>query len=254
MTTFASSNILRFMSDVLCLLLPFCVCTVTVGSIGGDWVLITLSCLQAAAPQFKSNSTNGFDSKSDSTEVAPKRERRGLAGLIVAIVVVIIVELAVAGIEYGISTSCVAGDTTMRKLDEETKTETSTAVRDLNRGDVVLGAAGGDLTPTYCKVETVGFFGNGSVYGNYTDHHFMLDNSTKEVHAHGTLLPYCRAVCFVGFSDYYPSFGAFSMVTPISPRVSSNCTVARYCVVYNHEATHLRSHSVSASRATRGSV
>jgi len=59
-------------------------------------------------------------------------------------------------------------------------------VRDLAPGDIIRGAAGDNLRPTYCAVEAIGGFGYGAVYGDYTDHNYLLKNGTKSVVAAGT--------------------------------------------------------------------
>jgi hypothetical protein len=57
-------------------------------------------------------------------------------------------------------------------------------VRTLTVGDTIRGLDK-DLNPTDCLVQAIGNFGNGTVYGNYTDDHSILDPLTNTVTATG---------------------------------------------------------------------
>lgn len=83
-------------------------------------------------------------------------------------------------------TSCLAGNAIMEQFHPADGTTSAVRVRDIARGDVIRGAAGDDLRPTYCTVEAIGGFGYGAVYGDYTDHHYLLDNSTRSIVAAGS--------------------------------------------------------------------
>mmetsp|Transcript_19386 Transcript_19386/g.57645 ORF Transcript_19386/g.57645 Transcript_19386/m.57645 type:complete len:761 (+) Transcript_19386:267-2549(+) len=82
--------------------------------------------------------------------------------------------------------SCISGDAELPRLDVATGHVSKVQVRKIEEGDVVQGAVGDNLVPEFCTVEAIGSFGYGPVYGNYTDHHLLLDNATKSVVAHGT--------------------------------------------------------------------
>lgn len=84
------------------------------------------------------------------------------------------------------SLSCVAGTNHVHKY--QGKTETSVEVRTLRVGDVIAGACGEHLKLSQCKVAAIGFFGRGRVHGGFTADHYMLDNATKSLTVHGTLI------------------------------------------------------------------
>eukprot|EP00036_Acanthoecidae_sp_10tr_P018866 CAMPEP_0206311872 /NCGR_PEP_ID=MMETSP0106_2-20121207/13693_1 /ASSEMBLY_ACC=CAM_ASM_000206 /TAXON_ID=81532 /ORGANISM="Acanthoeca-like sp., Strain 10tr" /LENGTH=981 /DNA_ID=CAMNT_0053743145 /DNA_START=151 /DNA_END=3096 /DNA_ORIENTATION=+ len=87
--------------------------------------------------------------------------------------------------------SCLSGDALVERvgggsLGSATATTSAVQVRDLAPGDVVRGASGDALRPAFCTVEAVGGFGYGTVYGDYTDHHYLIDSATKTVVPAGT--------------------------------------------------------------------
>jgi hypothetical protein len=47
-------------------------------------------------------------------------------------------------------------------------------VRNLTVGDTIRGLDK-DLNPANCLVQDIGPYGNGTVYGNYTDDHYILN-------------------------------------------------------------------------------
>lgn len=57
-------------------------------------------------------------------------------------------------------------------------------VKDLKIGDTILGLDENRL-PAECTVEAVGLFGYGTLYGNYTEDHFVLDTGSDKVQMHG---------------------------------------------------------------------
>ena len=54
---------------------------------------------------------------------------------------------------------------------------TVTIVKELAVGDKIEGLDA-DKQPALCTVEAIGQFGHGTLYGNYTEDHFVLDPAT----------------------------------------------------------------------------
>jgi len=80
--------------------------------------------------------------------------------------------------------SCVSGNTgILSKTDSEAK-ESITQVRNLRNGDIVRGFDS-NMKPTSCKVEAIGSFGTGEVYGNYTSDHFVYKPDSGKIEEHG---------------------------------------------------------------------
>ncbi len=63
-----------------------------------------------------------------------------------------------------------------------------TKVKDIKIGDTVRGYDA-DLSPTTCKVEAIGSFGVGAVYGNYTADHYVFNPYFGTVEQHGMTGP-----------------------------------------------------------------
>ena len=57
-------------------------------------------------------------------------------------------------------------------------------VQNLAIGDSIKGLDE-NKDPMTCSVKAIGYFGEGEVFGNYTDHHYVLDSSNNVVKAHG---------------------------------------------------------------------
>lgn len=81
--------------------------------------------------------------------------------------------------------SCISGSAQVQRLNPTNGAVASVAVRELTEGDTIRGVVGDDLEPTFCHVETIGNFGYGPVYGDYTDHHLLIDSSNKAIVPHG---------------------------------------------------------------------
>ncbi len=64
------------------------------------------------------------------------------------------------------------------------KSKQITKVRDLQVDNIILGLDESKQVKE-CRVEAVGSFGFGPVYGNYTDDHFVLNPTTGDVEVHG---------------------------------------------------------------------
>jgi len=78
--------------------------------------------------------------------------------------------------------SCVSGNTgIMTKSKRGSKV---IQVRNLRVGDMVPGLDV-NMKPTSCKVEAIGSFGSGVVYGNYTSDHFVFNSKSRKVEEHG---------------------------------------------------------------------
>lgn len=91
------------------------------------------------------------------------------------------------------SSSCMSGNIGLPKVmhvtsGQETLIEESsisvTKLTDLHVGDFIQGFDE-QLQPTTCKVEAIGQFGHGPLYGNYTDDHFIYNPTTNMVEEHG---------------------------------------------------------------------
>lgn len=83
--------------------------------------------------------------------------------------------------------ACVSGDATVINVQNESRELVE--VRDLQRGDLVTGVHGLDISDSVvCVVEGIGSFGNGTVYGNYTHDHFMINTTTMTVEPHGMFI------------------------------------------------------------------
>mmetsp|Transcript_5042 Transcript_5042/g.5848 ORF Transcript_5042/g.5848 Transcript_5042/m.5848 type:complete len:677 (-) Transcript_5042:124-2154(-) len=87
------------------------------------------------------------------------------------------------------SFSCIAGDTGILSKGKNEIVESITLVRDLKIGDYVHGVDKKKKSTT-CKIEAIGSFGTGPVYGNYTDDHFVYNETSKKVQVHGETGPY----------------------------------------------------------------
>jgi hypothetical protein len=73
--------------------------------------------------------------------------------------------------------SCMSGDTRVgiQSINETLNNLTLfKTVRDLSIGDTIRGLDK-DLNPADCLVQAIGPYGNGTVYGNYTDDHYILN-------------------------------------------------------------------------------
>ena len=57
-------------------------------------------------------------------------------------------------------------------------------VQDLTIGDSIKGLDE-NQDPTTCFVKAIGYFGEGQVFGNYTDHHYVLEDSSNDVKING---------------------------------------------------------------------
>lgn len=77
--------------------------------------------------------------------------------------------------------SCVAGNTVVVVGSEP---KVTTKVMDLAVGDTVQGFDS-EMNPTECKVEAIGKFGEGPIYGGYTDDHYIYNPATNMVEEHG---------------------------------------------------------------------
>lgn len=89
------------------------------------------------------------------------------------------------------SPSCVSGELELLLADDTEPDNNNDIhkkqVMDLETGDIVQGLDG-EMNPSPCRVEAVGPFGLGPVYGNYTDDHFVLalsDENTFVLEQHG---------------------------------------------------------------------
>jgi len=80
---------------------------------------------------------------------------------------------------------CVSGDTGIYSEDEN-GVESVKVVSELKVGDAVRGFDS-NLNKTSCKVEAIGQFGTGDVYGNYTADHFIFNTKTDKIEPYGTL-------------------------------------------------------------------
>jgi len=78
--------------------------------------------------------------------------------------------------------SCISGDTGI--LSKTNDTIAVTQVRDLLIGDRVNGFDS-EMNPTSCKIEAIGSFGTGRVYGNYTPDHLVFNPDSRKVERHG---------------------------------------------------------------------
>jgi hypothetical protein len=88
--------------------------------------------------------------------------------------------------------SCVAGETGVVSVDvDDINVDKNNAitriikVKNLKVGDMIRGYDA-DLNPTQCRVEAVGNFGTGEVFGNYTSSHYMFNEKSKVIEEHGT--------------------------------------------------------------------
>lgn len=57
-------------------------------------------------------------------------------------------------------------------------------VKNLKIGDLIYGYDS-DLNPVQCRVEAVGSFGSGVVFGNYTSSHYLFNAQSKVIEEHG---------------------------------------------------------------------
>lgn len=80
--------------------------------------------------------------------------------------------------------SCISGNAGIITTKKDSKEEAVVQVRDLDVGDTVRGYDK-KMNPTSCKVEAIGSFGEGTVYGNYTADHFVYNDDTKKLQEHG---------------------------------------------------------------------
>lgn len=80
--------------------------------------------------------------------------------------------------------SCVAGNTGIISVPKNSKKKSVVQVRDLQVGDRVKGYDF-KMKPKSCKVEAIGSFGIGEVYGNYTSDHYVYNNKRKTIVEHG---------------------------------------------------------------------
>jgi len=80
--------------------------------------------------------------------------------------------------------SCVSGKTGILTKHKKGSKESITQVRDLEVGDTVRGFDS-KMKAASCKVEAIGSFGEGVVYGNYTSDHFVFNPKSEKVEEHG---------------------------------------------------------------------
>ena len=83
--------------------------------------------------------------------------------------------------------SCMSGETGVVVLEENNIPKGDSVVvkvRDLTTNDSIQGLDE-NRQPTTCKIEAVGNFGVGPVYGNYTDGHYILNPDTGNIEQHG---------------------------------------------------------------------
>jgi len=80
--------------------------------------------------------------------------------------------------------SCISGDAGIVTKKEDSEEETVVQVRNLGVGDTVRGYDS-NLKPGLCKVEAIGSFETGTVYGNYTADHFVYNPKTNSLQEHG---------------------------------------------------------------------
>ena len=85
------------------------------------------------------------------------------------------------------SGSCMSGNTGLIKVNtQKTKSQSSevTKLIDLEIGDSIRGYDE-FMRPSTCKVEAIGQFGFGPLYGNYTDDHFIYNPTNNMIEEHG---------------------------------------------------------------------
>jgi len=80
--------------------------------------------------------------------------------------------------------SCISGNAGIVTKKKDSREELVVQVRDLRIGDTVRGYDN-ELKPALCKVEAIGRFGTGTVYGNYTTDHFVYNSGKKRLQEHG---------------------------------------------------------------------
>jgi len=77
--------------------------------------------------------------------------------------------------------SCMSGNTGLFTDGDKSQV---TKLKELNEGDNIQGFDE-KMEPMQCKVEAVGTFGFGYLYGNYTQGHFIFNPNTKMIQQHG---------------------------------------------------------------------
>jgi len=82
------------------------------------------------------------------------------------------------------TSSCISGSTGILSKTNGADKVSVTQVRDLQIGDRVRGLDS-EMNPTSCKVEAIGGFGTGDVYGNYTAEHFVFNPNSRKIEEHG---------------------------------------------------------------------
>lgn len=84
--------------------------------------------------------------------------------------------------------SCVSGDTGVFKVNDDDSVTVIT-LKEAEPGDKVKGLDE-DLNDAVCEVEALGYWGKGSLYGNYTASHYVYDESSGDIVEHGEVGEY----------------------------------------------------------------
>jgi len=83
--------------------------------------------------------------------------------------------------------SCIAGRTRVVRAKHPDSVELSSnviKVKNLKIGDLIRGYDSG-LNPAQCRVEAIGSFGSGVVFGNYTSSHYLFNPHSKVIEENG---------------------------------------------------------------------
>jgi len=136
---------------------------------------------------------------------------------------------------------CMSGNTGIVKVNED---ESTTIVPLLNAapGDKVKGLDD-KLQDATCVVQSIGYWGPGELYGNYTSNHFVYDSSRGGIVEHGEVGDYSSEDQYVLLSScplvLDESGGAFTpidtFVWPLNLEVDASSVIpfADYLSVYN---------------------
>lgn len=81
------------------------------------------------------------------------------------------------------SSSCMSGDTGITKVNDD-GTTTIVALRNAKEGDKVKGLDS-KFNEAVCDVVAIGYWGTGTLFGNYTEDHYVLDTFNGTIVAHG---------------------------------------------------------------------
>lgn len=112
------------------------------------------------------------------------------------------------------------------------------SVRNLSLGDRVKGITA-EREPAWCQVMAIGENGRGLVYGNYTERHFVLDDRTGTVVAHGPAGKAAADDLFDVLLDC--PFGVDEAGTKYAAMANYNDVVGRQSLTF---AEHLTLHKV----------